>query len=86
MGNTHFSRRRHPMLVAMAAAVLWLGGYAVLCAVRPFAPCRRCGGLGVNERVGKTKMCPRCLGKKLRLRIGRRAHNAWRRTHEVGAR
>ena len=74
------------MLVAMAAAVLWLGGYAVLCAVRPFAPCRRCGGLGEIEHRDKTRMCPRCLGKKLRLRVGRRAHNRRRRTHQAGAR
>lgn len=72
------------MWLAMAAIILWLGGYAVLCAVRPFAPCRRCGGQGEIERFGKPKMCPRCLGKRLRLRVGRRAHNAWRRTHEAG--
>ena len=74
------------MWLAMAALVLWLGFYAVQCAVKPFAPCRRCGGLGKIKQFGKTKMCPRCLGKKLRLRVGRRAHNAWRRTHQAGAR
>ena len=74
------------MLVAMAALVLWAGGYAVLCAVKPFAPCRRCHGLGKTERFGKTRMCPRCHGRRLRLRVGRRAHNAWRRTHEAGTR
>lgn len=74
------------MLIAMAAAVLWAGSYAVLCAVKPFAPCRRCRGLGTIERSGKPRMCPRCHGRRLRLRIGRRAHNAWRRTHEAGAR
>jgi hypothetical protein len=26
------------------------------------------------------------FARKLRLRAGRRAHNAWRRTHEAGAR
>ncbi len=45
------------MLLAMAALILWLGGYAVLCAVRPFAPCRKCGGVGEIERFGKPKMC-----------------------------
>ncbi|MEV6833617.1 hypothetical protein AB0N17_03640 [Streptomyces sp. NPDC051133] len=70
----------------MAALILWLGYYAVLCAVKPFAPCRKCGGLGQVERFKKPRMCPRCHGKQLRLRVGRRAHNAWRRTHEAGNR
>ena len=74
------------MLVAMAAAVLWLGWYAVLCAARPFAPCRKCTGTGEVERFRKVRTCPRCHGRKLRLRLGRRAHNAWRRIHEVGSR
>lgn len=74
------------MLIAMAALVLWAGGYAILCAVKPFAPCRRCRGLGEIERFGKPRTCPRCRGRRLRLRVGRRAHNAWRRTHIAGAR
>jgi len=72
------------MWLAMAALLAWLGGYAVLCAVKPFAPCRRCAGRGEIERFGKPRVCPRCRGRKLRLRVGRRAHNAWRRTHEAG--
>lgn len=74
------------MLVAMAALLLALGGYAVLCAVKPFAPCRKCSGTGEIERFRKARACPRCRGKRLRLRIGRRAYNAWRRTHEAGIR
>lgn len=74
------------MLIASAALLAALGCYAVLCAVKPFAPCRRCRGLGEVERFGKPRTCPRCRGRKLRLRVGRRAHNAWRRTHEAGAR
>ncbi|MEU7384946.1 hypothetical protein AB0A91_34310 [Streptomyces sp. NPDC042207] len=69
----------------MAAAVGALGCYAVLCAVKPFAACRRCAGRGEIERFGKPRTCPRCRGRKLRLRLGRRVHNAWRRTHEAGA-
>jgi hypothetical protein len=34
------------MLLAMAALLLALGGYAVLCAVKPFARCRRCQATG----------------------------------------
>jgi DnaJ-class molecular chaperone len=74
------------MWLAMAALLLWLGSYAVLCAVQPFARCRRCQGAGEITRFGKQRTCPRCLGDKLRLRVGRRLHNAWRRTHEAGAR
>lgn len=74
------------MLIAMAALVLWAGGYAILCAVKPFAACRRCRGLGKIERFGKTRSCPRCRGQQLRLRVGRRAYNAWRRTHAAGTR
>lgn len=72
--------------LAMIVLIVWLGGYAVLCAVKPFAPCRKCHGIGKVERFGKPRMCPRCHDKKLRLRVGRRAHNAWRRTQQAGAR
>lgn len=74
------------MLFAMAALLLGLGGYSVLCAVRPFGDCRRCRGTGEVARFGKPRTCPRCHGRRLRLRAGRRAHNAWRRTHEAGSR
>lgn len=74
------------MLIAMAAALLALVGYALLCAVRPFAPCRRCRGVGEIEWFRKRRTCPRCRGRKLRLRVGRRAHNHWRRTHQAGTR
>lgn len=73
------------MVIAMAA-LLALGWYAVLCAVRPFAPCRRCAGTGAVERFRKTRPCPRCRGQKYRLRIGRRTRNAWRRTRDAGVR
>ncbi|WP_328757459.1 hypothetical protein [Streptomyces sp. NBC_00271] len=74
------------MLAACALLVLALGCYAVLCAVKPFALCRKCRGAGQIERFRKVRTCPRCRGHKLRLRIGRRAHNAWRRTYSEGAR
>jgi len=74
------------MLIASVVLVAALGYYAVLCAVKPFAPCRRCHGEGEIERFGKPRVCPRCRGRKLRLRLGRRAHNAWHRTHDAGAR
>ncbi|MFD7003363.1 hypothetical protein ACFWA5_45765 [Streptomyces mirabilis] len=74
------------MLTACALLVLALGCYAVLCAVKPFAPCRKCAGTGEIERFRKVRTCPRCRGHKLRLRVGRRAHNAWRRTYDGGTR
>ncbi|TXJ73292.1 hypothetical protein E2C11_29570 [Streptomyces lavendulae] len=72
------------MLVTMATVLLGFGGYAVLCAVKPFGPCRRCRGTGETERFGKPRSCPRCHGRRHRLRTGRRAHNAWRRTRDAG--
>ncbi|MGW7722204.1 hypothetical protein ACWGJ6_02450 [Streptomyces canus] len=38
------------------------------------------------QRFGRPRLCPRCHGDKLRLRVGRRLHNAWRRTHQAGTR
>ncbi|WP_150135686.1 hypothetical protein [Streptomyces hyaluromycini] len=70
----------------MAGLVVWLSGQAVLCAVKPFGKCRRCQGTGEVERFGKPRTCPRCHGHRLRLRLGRRAHNSWRRTYDNGAR
>ncbi|MYW66282.1 hypothetical protein GTY65_19815 [Streptomyces sp. SID8379] len=64
----------------------WAAGYAVLCWVKPFAPCRKCEGIGKVQRRGKLRMCSRCHDAKLRLRVGRRAHNAWRRTRADGMR
>lgn len=40
------------MLVAMATVLLGFGGYAVLCAVKPFGPCRRCRGTGRSNGLG----------------------------------
>ncbi|MFJ9374417.1 hypothetical protein [Streptomyces sp. NPDC101455] len=74
------------MLLAMAALLFTLGAYAVLCVAKPFAPCRRCHATGQTTRLGKPRTCPRCRGQRHRLRIGRRAHNAWRRTHDAGTR
>ncbi|MFJ4829874.1 hypothetical protein ACIP79_08160 [Streptomyces sp. NPDC088747] len=73
-------------LGACVALAGWLAYYLVLCVVRPFGQCRRCDGSGEVERWRTTRTCPRCRGKRLRLRIGRRAHNAWRRTYEGGVR
>lgn len=73
-------------LAACLAALAGLAAYAVLCAVQPFARCRRCAGTGRQEHRGTHRTCPRCHGRRYRLRIGRRTHNAWRRTHQDGTR
>lgn len=74
------------MWLAMVAPIIWLGGYAVLCAAQPFASCRKCAGTGQIERFRKARTCPRCRGDRYRLRLGRGLHNRWRRTYEDGTR
>lgn len=74
------------MVTACLLFLLVLGRYAVLCAVKPFAPCRRCAGRGEIERFRKAHTCPRCRGHRLRGRLGRRAHNALVRTYDDGSR
>ncbi|GAB2967496.1 hypothetical protein GCM10023080_032670 [Streptomyces pseudoechinosporeus] len=41
-------------------------------------------GAGEVERWRKVKRCPRWHSHMYRLRVGRRAHNAWRRTYGDG--
>ncbi|MFD7918878.1 hypothetical protein ACFV3R_06610 [Streptomyces sp. NPDC059740] len=74
------------LLILLAAA-----GYALLCAARPFALCRRCSGTGIRTtrsilRREQVKLCRRCRGKRYRLRIGRRLTNHARRLHTAGTR
>lgn len=74
------------MLIAMAALLLLLLVYALKCVRTPFAPCRKCKGAGETSSWLGARTCRRCRGHKLRLRVGRRAHNAWRRTYQDGTR
>ncbi|MCM2580461.1 hypothetical protein [Streptomyces meridianus] len=74
------------MLVACLAIPLAAIYYAALCLLRPFAECRKCEATGHREIRGKTKVCRRCRGRRYRLRYGRRLHNHWRRTRELGTR
>lgn len=74
------------MWLAMISLVLWLVSYAALCWAKPFAPCRKCKGAGETNSWLGARTCRRCRGHKLRLRVGRRAHNAWRRTRQAGTR
>ncbi|MER6088512.1 hypothetical protein [Streptomyces bluensis] len=81
------------MALASLALLLILAGYAVLCAVQPFAPCRKCSGTGIRQaprkRIGKrflVKLCRRCRGQRYRLRTGRRLLNTGRDIHRAGTR
>ncbi|MEV8392839.1 MULTISPECIES: hypothetical protein [unclassified Streptomyces] len=72
------------MLLTSAAFLAAVAGYAALCAVSPFGPCRKCSGTGLRELRKGSKLCCRCHGQRRRLRIGRRALNSSRRTHAAG--
>ena len=75
------------LLLTSATLLLTTCGYAVLCAVQPFVPCRKCGGTGTRTvRRNRIKLCRRCHGTRYRLRIGRRIHNHSRRIHADGTR
>ncbi|MFB6666530.1 hypothetical protein [Streptomyces parvus] len=63
------------MALASLLILLTTAGYAVLCAVKPFAPCRKCSGTGVRTRRRTVTLCRRCHGTRARLRIGRRLLN-----------
>lgn len=69
-----------PGIVAtLAAGVLWLAGYGVVCRWWPFAACRRCGGDGkLREPFSRKawRTCPRCTGTGKRHRFGRRVMNS----------
>ncbi|MET9534690.1 hypothetical protein ABZY02_29720 [Streptomyces sp. NPDC006649] len=74
------------MLIASTAILVILAGYAALCAISPFGPCRKCSGTGLRELRKGAKVCRRCHGRRRRLRVGRRAFNAGHRTHAAGTR
>ncbi|MBM7053177.1 hypothetical protein [Streptomyces durocortorensis] len=74
------------MALASLLILLTAAGYAVLCAARPFAPCRKCSGAGVRTRRRTITLCRRCHGTRARLRIGRRILNNSRSIHTAGTR
>ncbi|MFI1764544.1 hypothetical protein ACH41H_21180 [Streptomyces sp. NPDC020800] len=74
------------MALASLAALLLLAGYTLLCAVRPFAHCRKCSGTGIRQARRTFKLCRRCRGQRYRLRIGRRLLNTGRDIHHAGTR
>ncbi|MGW5295500.1 hypothetical protein [Streptomyces bacillaris] len=74
------------MALASLLILLTTAGYALLCAMRPFAPCRKCSGIGVRTRRRTVTLCRRCHGTRARLRIGRRLLNNSRTIHAQGTR
>ncbi|MFJ3806792.1 hypothetical protein ACIPWE_10560 [Streptomyces sp. NPDC090073] len=74
------------MALASLAVLLTLAGYAALCGMQPFAPCRKCSGTGIRQTRRKVTVCRRCHGRRYRLRIGRRLLNTGRDIHRAGTR
>ena len=78
-------------LIAAAIPLLALFtlGYFAFCLASPFAPCRRCDGIGHHlktDRRGHTrrgKPCRHCKTTGLRIRFGRHLINAYRRTRNA---
>jgi hypothetical protein len=66
----------HPLIslasTLLIPTVLVTLGYAGLCVVSPFGPCRRCRH---NPPRAARRYCHRCGNTRLRLRVGRRAYN-----------
>jgi len=60
-------------------------GYILACAVWPFVPCPRCHGTAKRRApLGRAvRICRRCRGTGLRLRLGRRVWNHLRRHHST---
>ncbi|WP_405389684.1 hypothetical protein OG596_18400 [Streptomyces sp. NBC_01102] len=74
------------MALASLLILITATSYAVLCAARPFAPCRKCSGTGARTRRRTVTVCRRCHGDRARLRIGRRLLNHSRTIHAAGTR
>jgi len=56
------------ILIAFAAAVIWIGSLYV----KPFGKCWRCRGKGNLRRKRRAPVCPRCHGRKGGQRFGSR--------------
>ncbi|MGX1502724.1 UNVERIFIED_CONTAM: ribosomal protein L40E [Streptomyces graminofaciens] len=74
------------MALASLAVLLIAAGYAALCTISPFGPCRKCRGTGIRQVRKTVKDCRRCRGQRLRLRVGRRLLNTGRTLHAAGTR
>ncbi|SCL20466.1 hypothetical protein [Micromonospora inyonensis] len=76
-------------LTAIAIGTLAALGYAVSCAVWPFARCWVCDGKAHHTPKGNTRIsrpCRWCKATGRRLRLGRRVWNRIRVAHHNGTR
>jgi DnaJ-class molecular chaperone len=59
----------HLILLALAAAAVWVG----FLYVAPFGRCPKCHGTGhIRRDKGRVKVCPRCKGRRRVQRRGSR--------------
>jgi hypothetical protein len=61
------------MTSVLLISALWLAGYALACAVWPYAACGKCDGAGRFRSPSKKywRPCRRCEGSGRRIRVGR---------------
>ena len=77
----------YPLLALASTTLLAVTlGYAALCVVSPFGPCRRCHGTGHHLTRRRRHLCRRCDATGRRIRLGRHLVNAARRTYDAGTR
>lgn len=68
--------------IFLALAPIITLGYFASCAFWPFKACRGCDGFGyIRGPFGGIRLCGYCDGTGLRLRLGRRVWNAFRRLY-----
>ncbi|MGH3380747.1 MAG: hypothetical protein ACRDP6_39040 [Actinoallomurus sp.] len=79
--DTATSSSAGPVLVF--ALVLGIG-YATACLIWPFRACRHCHGTGrfLSPTGRAWRHCTHCAGTGAKLRLGRRAINYLRQTHD----
>ncbi|MEV6234935.1 hypothetical protein AB0L88_44420 [Saccharopolyspora shandongensis] len=70
------------LLHIVAFTALATVGYLGTCVLWPYKVCRTCHGRGqLRARLVGIRYCPTCDGTGLRLRVGRRAIDAARRSN-----
>lgn len=63
-------------------ALLITLSHLVSCVIRPFGPCPRCQGYGhLRGWLSGIRICAACDGTGIRLRLGRRVINTFRRLY-----
>ncbi|WP_037605061.1 hypothetical protein [Streptacidiphilus rugosus] len=81
-----------PVGTAVVLALLITLGYSLLCAVSPWARCRKCQGLGFATRQTRRgtwkrgRDCRRCKATGMRIRYGRHLFNRYADVRRRGTR